>query len=224
MQAAAPIVPKSVDISAGNLVQWDGAGWKVANVGETQIGLVGDNDRFTEIPRAVFEKLVIEGRITGIRFDDVPDVHPEVMRRLAQASREDFAEANRRAAVVRAHIKGEPITEAVPERTLYLWLANYRAAEASFGNGYAGLLPRPRRGNSKKKLPPNSYALLQEFIEGDYETLKQKRKFEVYGEYLLSCERRGILAASYKTFCQAVKRRPRHAQTLKRQGRRASYK
>lgn len=224
MQAATPIAPKSVDISAGNLVQWDGAGWKIANVGETQIGLIGENNSFTEIPRAVFEELVIEGRITGVRFDDVPDVHPEIRHRLAQASQEDFAEANRRAAVVRAHIKGEPITETVPERTLYLWLANYRAAEASFGNGYAGLLPRPRRGNSKMKLPTDSHALLQEFIENDYETLKQKRKLEVYGEYLLACERSSILPASYKTFCQAVKRRPRHTQTLKRQGRRASYK
>lgn len=224
MQAASPIAPKSVDISAGNLVQWDGAGWKIANVGETQIGLVGENHSFTEIPRAVFERLVVEGRITGVKFDDVPDVHPEIRRRLAQASREDFAEANRRAAVVRAHINGEPLTETVPERTLYLWLAKYRAAEASFGNGYAGLLPQPRRGNSKMKLPPNSYALLQEFIENDYETLKQKRKFEAYSSYLLACERRGILAASYKTFCKAVKRRSRHTQTLKRQGRRASYK
>jgi transposase InsO family protein len=224
MQAAAPIAPKHVDISAGNLVQWDGAGWKIANVGETQIGLIGENNSFTEIPRAVFERLVVEGRVTGVRFNDVPDVHPEVMRRLAQASQEDFAEANRRAAVVRAHISGDPLTKTVPERTLYLWLANYRAAEASFGNGYAGLLPRPRRGNSKKKLPSNSYALLQEFIENDYETLKQKRKFEAYSSYLLECERRGCHAASYKTFCKAVKRRSRHTQTLKRQGRRASYK
>jgi transposase InsO family protein len=216
--------PRCIDLSAGNFIQWDGAGWKIANAGEKQIGLIGENNSFSEIPRTTFEKLVIEGRITGVQFNEAPDTHPEVKHRLAHASREDFAEANRRAAIVRAHLQGESIPEPIPERTLYFWLANYRAAETSFGNGYIGLLPQPRKGNSTKKLPTNSQALLQEFIENDYETLKQKRKFEVYGAYLLACKRRGILAASYRTFCKAVKQRPRYTQTLKRQGRRASYK
>jgi putative transposase len=47
--------------------------------------------------------------------------------------------------------------------------------------------------------------------------------FEVYAAFTRACEEKGIVTASYKTFCQAVKRRPGGEQTLKRQGPRAAY-
>lgn len=66
--------------------------------------------------------------------------------------------------------------------------------------------------------------LIEEFVQNDYETHKQKGKYVVYSAYRLTCEQRGIMPASYKTFCKAVKNRSRYEQTLKRQGRRAAYK
>lgn len=47
--------------------------------------------------------------------------------------------------------------------------------------------------------------------------------FEVYAAFARACEEKGFVTASYKTFCQAVKQRPKEEQTLKRQGRRAAY-
>jgi len=53
--------------------------------------------------------------------------------------------------------------------------------------------------------------LLDEFIQKNYETIKQKKVFEVYAAFTRAGEEKGIVTASYKTFCQAVKRRARAA-------------
>ncbi len=65
---------------------------------------------------------------------------------------------------------------------------------------------------------------MEKFISEDYETLKQKRMFEVYGSLILACEQNGAIAPSYKAFVKAVKQRSGYEQTKKRQGHRAAYK
>jgi putative transposase len=217
--------PRPVDLAAGSLIQWNGVGWRVANVGETLIGLVGEDESFTEIPVTVFDQLVREGRIVSDAKAPRSDVPDEVRKRFVEADQASLAEANRRAEMVDAYLRGDfPLkNDVVPERTLLRWVARKREAEEAYGAGFVGLIPRPRSGNGKRRLPPETERALNDFIKNDYETLKQKRKFEVYAAYLLACERQGIVAASYKTFCKTVKLRSRYEQILKRQGRRAAY-
>jgi transposase InsO family protein len=64
---------------------------------------------------------------------------------------------------------------------------------------------------------------MQEFIQRDYETLKQKTRYASWILLKLACEEQSVLAPSYKTFCVAVRQRPILDQVLKRQGRRAAY-
>lgn len=64
---------------------------------------------------------------------------------------------------------------------------------------------------------------MSDIIATDYETLKQKRKFHVYGALVRSCESEGTVAPSYKTFSAAVDRRLQGDLVLKRCGRRAAY-
>ncbi len=93
------------------------------------------------------------------------------------------------------------------------------------GSGYFGLLPRiAQRGNRNSRLPEASRQMLARFIEEDYESLKQKTRFASWAGLKLECDKRGITAPSYVTFCAAINRRPAFEQTLKRQGRRAAYK
>jgi transposase InsO family protein len=68
-----------------------------------------------------------------------------------------------------------------------------------------------------------SQQMMEHFVEQDYETLKQKTRYASWAGLKLGCESQGIAVPSYKTFCTAVKNRPALDQTLKRQGRRASY-
>lgn len=98
--------------------------------------------------------------------------------KLRKANEQDLAMANNRLHHVLAHLKKTPQpTAPVPARTLRRWVAAYRAAEISIGNGYVGLLPEPRRGNTTPKLPEESRTIMSEFIASDYESLKQKTKY-----------------------------------------------
>src|SRR5271165_284004 len=113
----------------------------------------------------------------------------------------------------------------VTGRTFLRWLARYRTAEDSLGAGYLGLLPKSGgRGNCTPRLSEASRRLMEEFLEQDYETLKQKTRYASWVGLKLACENQGVAVPSYKTFCVAVKNQPALNQTLKRQGRRASYK
>jgi transposase InsO family protein len=214
-----------VNMRIGELVLMDAVGWKIANVGETLVGLVGEGQSYTEIPIRAFEEMVKEGRVVGAKDDGPPRLHPEAERLFLSASREALAAANRRADLLSAWERGELEPDAqVPERTLRLWRSLSAASQVQYGNGYIGLLSKERRGNPSDKLPPATRQLINYFIENDYETHKQKGKFAVYAAYLKACEGQQVEPASYKTFCRAVKLRPAGEQTFKRQGRRAAYK
>ncbi|MGH7146874.1 MAG: Mu transposase C-terminal domain-containing protein [Pyrinomonadaceae bacterium] len=227
MAAPAKDSPTSVvTLSVGQTVIWDGVAWKILNVGQTSIVLSGNERALIEAPRQHFEELVKNGRILGATIDANTTMHPEISSRLEAAREADFRIANQRAAIVRAHLRGEalPPDSSTSERTLRHWTAQYRAAESIGGTGYTGLLPQTgRRGNRALKMPEPSKNLLTRFIEDEYETLKQQSRSAVYAKLLKAGEEQGVQVPSYKTFCDEVNQRASAQQTLKRMGRRAAY-
>lgn len=213
--------PRSVTFAPGASIVWDGRISSIVNSGEKTVSLLGEDRAFTEIPIEVLEALVKEGRIAATGFP----AESETSGLLLAASEDDLRVANHRFEVVRAYLNGEPSPEgAVPERTLRFWAARYRKAKEHHGSGYLGLIPRAsQRGNRGSKLPEESRALLNQFIEQDYETLKQKSKFAAWAGLLRACEEKEVVAPSYATFCLAARRRPAFESVLKRKGRRAAY-
>lgn len=148
-----------------------------------------------------------------------------VETRLAKASENDLHIANLRLQYVSNALRGEAEDgpEAPAGRTLRRWRAAYCKAESAMGSGYIGLLPEARRGNSKAKLPELSRTLMEEFITGDYETLKQKTVYASWLALKSACDKKGVVLPSYKTYRLAIRRRPVLERTLKRQGTRAAY-
>lgn len=221
-----PATPTFLNLKAGTSIQWGSNIWVIVNVDEAMVGLVGEGNNFVEVPTTAFENLVQQGRITSIKTNASSSIHSEAQIRFKQADQRAYAEANRRYEIVQSYLSGNPLPANIntPARTLRFWVNQYRRAQEVYGTGYVGLLPRPNKGNPAEKLPSSTRALIDEFIESDYETIKQKRKYEVYAAFLLACQQRGVIPASYKTFCTAVKRRPQYRQTLKRQGTKAAYK
>ena len=145
---------------------------------------------------------------------------------LTRAGPEDLAKAHRRYATIAPDLRGEKGASPaqVSARTRRRWLANYGAAEKAHGVGFAGLIPRTReRGNCTKRLTEGTQALVIEFIDQHYETIKQQGKSAVYGKLALECEKRGLVPPSYTTWCRYVKQRPREEQVRKREGTRAAY-
>lgn len=151
---------------------------------------------------------------------------PEISKMLSNADEQDLRIANLRCRIVRGRLQNGPCASdpSVPARTLRRWNASYRAAETKYRNGYLGLLPRSHdRGNSTQRLPENTRLLMNEFIAGDYETLKQKSMYISWIGLKRACEALNTQAPSYKTFSLAVRAKAGFRQTLKRQGRRAAY-
>ena len=134
--------------------------------------------------------------------------HSEAFHLLASASEQDLVAANRRFDLVKRHLGGEKAPHSIPARTLRLWVAQYRLAKEQYGNGYVGLLGKTsKRGNRTSRLPEESRDLLIQFIENDYENLRQKTKIASWAALKRKCDERGIEAPSYVTFCVAVRER-----------------
>jgi transposase InsO family protein len=157
-------------------------------------------------------------------FCESPDVHSEAFLLLASAGELDLAIANRRFDIVRRHLAGDRLSCSTPARTLRLWVAQYRSARERYGSGYLGLLPKiSKRGNRTSRLPETSQKLLAQFVESDYESLRQKSRLASWAALKRKCDECGVVAPSHVTFNVAVRKRPVFDQTLKRKGRRAAY-
>jgi len=212
-------------LRAGAMVTWDGSAWHVANIGASTVALLGQDGRLLELPDATLESLVKKGRITPSSEDPDLTACRKISDEILRASEEDLRVANHRAIAVRQRLVGEnPTGAAVPARTLRRWIARYRAAETKFGAGYIGLLPRTAdRGNPTRRLSELPLRLMNEVIESDYETVKQRSRIASWATLKEICKRESVPTPSYATFCLAVRNRNRAKQTLKRQGPRAAY-
>jgi transposase InsO family protein len=149
----------------------------------------------------------------------------ELAKRLLEATEADLQLANKRLEVVRQHLVGDSSSteESTSCRTLRRWLSAYHAAQRLWDNGYVGLLPKRRPGNSTPRLPEASVQLMNEVIKTEYETKKQKNRYACWIFLQRACEQEGVPTPCYMTFCRAVRKRAGCAQTSKRQGHRAAY-
>ena len=141
------------------------------------------------------------------------------------ASTPDLAKANHRFHLVQAYLQRQTeIYRDVSERTLRDWVKKFRTAEAQYGCGYVGLLPRTaKRGNRTAKAPNSSKELLDTFIAEYFETPRQAPAISVYRAYQRACEQQGIPHLATSTFYQRLKQRRSTEHLKKRQGTKATY-
>jgi putative transposase len=214
------------DLRCGITVAWDGRIWNIVNVGKTSASLLSDDRQLMEFPRTAVEALIQQKRIEIVPTDVGHGSDPAICERLSRAREVDLGVANQRSRLIHYYLESGrlPAETDVPARTFYRWLAQYRAAETGYGSGYLGLLPESgKRENHTPRLCEASRRLMEESLVQDYETLKQKTRYASWVGLRLSCEAKAIPVPSYQTFCVAVNKRSSFSQTLKRQGRRASY-
>src|SRR5438034_52382 len=168
--------------------------------------------------------LIAAGRLYVDLYGE-PLAEPATVR-VFQDREDDLKVANCRAGIVRRRLSGQPPTdgETISARTLRRWISRYRAAESEWSAGYVGLLPRTsHRGNSTRRLPEESLRLMNEVIEREYETVRQKSRSACWAILKETCKQQAIPAPSYTSFCLAVRQSNKFKQTLKRQGPRAAY-
>jgi transposase InsO family protein len=198
----------------------------VVNVGITSIGLLSEDQKLAELPITAFEDLVQQKRIELASEDLKKVAESNILERLSRASERDLRIANYRSGFVDRYRREQalPAMTEVPLRTFYRWVAQYRHAEMIYGSGYLGLLSdHGAKGNRTSKLPEAARREMTEAFEQDYETVKQKTLYASWIKLKLSCDKKGIVPPSYKTFAIAACRRDPYRQRLKRQGRRSAY-
>lgn len=215
-------IPLPLILKAGHLLKWDGNSCSIVNVGKTAVSLLMEGRTLMELPLDTLADAIKQGRVTTASQDLPNPSGDHVQARLSQAGESDLKTATERCRIVSRFLQGER-EFAVPARTVRRWVAAYRTAENQLGSGYLGLLPAPNAGNPVSKLPEATRSLMMEFLEKDYETLKQKTQYATWCALRLACERQGFVSPSFKTFCTAVRQRPGFEQTLKRRGPRAAY-
>jgi putative transposase len=215
-------------LSPGTRVWWDGQLWHLVNLGHTTVILRTDDGTLLDLARAYFLHQIEQGLITLPRpptTDEWAYVHPEAQQRLRTAAPADLATANHRWMFVSAYLERRPLAADAPSpRTLRTWVAQWRAAEATYQCGYVGLLPHTaQRGNRLQRTPQAVYDFLDTFIAEHFETPTRPPARAVYRTYQHACGERGLVGLSERTFYRRLARRRGTLQTTKRYGARAAY-
>jgi len=227
LPASAVVGTGAAPIRVGASIDWDGTLWRIVNVGDAGIALLGEDGVVVNLPHANVQTLVARGMIVGVPEQMVVGREEEARDLLLAASPAARDEATRRSRLVLAHRNGERLPgDTTPERTLYHWGRQWRAAQERYGPRFAivGLLPQVhRRGNRQAKMPPEVRELADAFIAHKLETLKGGTKRAIWGALCRACEERGLEPPSYTTFWRLVRCRPRHQQRVKTLGPRAAY-
>ena len=232
-----------IDERPGTCVEWDSRPLQIVHVGSTGIVLQNEDRIPIELTLEHWNSLLQRGQIKSLAANVAQDssaLHQELLH----SSESRLEDANRRAlAIVPSPTcntkRGIAVEEAtdkslrppknttiitVSARSLRRWKQKYREAELIHGHGYIGLLDcKHKRGNGKLKISEAVRLLMEKIIESDYENVINRRRIHVHAQFTLECEKFGLNAPSYKTFCAAVKARSGSAQTGKREGKRAAY-
>lgn len=211
-------------LTANMRLLWDGRLCTLLNLGQTTTTLQPETGALVEIPRTDFVRLIDTGKITvphapgASSFLALP---ADVQRVWSAASERDLEIATQRYQALHT----TTTTSAVPARTLRSWAARFHEAEATYGVGFVGLLPRTSRsGNRTPKTPQETLALLDTCIAEHFEQPTQPHARTVYRLYCQQCIQHGLSALSERTFYRRIAARRGPAQTHARRGKRAAYR
>lgn len=218
------IRPAMVEIAHGALFNWNGVMWTCINPSPTVITLKKGDGTFQEVPRAIVNELIDDGRIlvapqvqTNSSMDD-----GEVARRIARASPTDLRMGNLRYGRIVGYLFRA--AQAPKSRTERRHLAAYKEAEAVYGNGYIGLLPNSSKsGNRLPRLHHQVLDLVLKQVKDNYLNAKNRNVKSVFALIKDECEERSLPPPSYAWLCRFIKKLPAHAVAVARKGRKGAY-
>ena len=210
----------------GAELTWDGVHWKLLNLGNHQVDISAAG-RFQSLPRDVFEGLVRDATIvqrTDQRAIATGALAEEAFAMMSKASTNDLRCATLRLGRIEPFLSPGRRKGRAPSRTERRYLADYRAAEAAYGNGFVGLLPGfSSCGNRRARLCEDVLTIVQERINEDYKNPKNVRAKRVHEKIEKECERKSLPAPSYAWFCRLIKRLDLYNLKKQREGARAAY-
>jgi putative transposase len=214
-------------LSANASLDWDGKRWTLLNLGKTTTTLLPEEGILIQLETPVFLHLVDSN---AIQVKDTSQsvamaLSAEVHQLLIEAGDEALEVANERYQLMEAYqSKQREVYAGTPTRTIRDWLAHFRDAEAAYGCGYVGLLPKTAaRGNRNPKADEASRRFLDEAVTQFYARPKQQKKRDVFLLYQRTCLEQNIQPVSERSFYRHLKKVSGPALTEKRKGARAAY-
>jgi putative transposase len=209
-------------VRAGERFSWDGRPWAIVNVGQCSVGILGDEE-IVNLPVLAFEKLIKDGKLIPTGNSAASSDHPEVTRRLQGASQKDFQVANKRMKNIANYLDtSKPRPLIPPNRTLRRQVAAYRSAQAAYGSGFIGLLPRTS-AQSRQQLDDETLCAMIESIKANFESQEQPSISSAWSTFQAERLAANKPCPSYETYRKAVHDRPAYEQALRRKGPRAAY-
>lgn len=217
----------STTLHANAPLDWDGKRWTLLNLGETTTTLLPEEGTLIHLETAVFLHLVDTHaiRVKDTSQNSVIALSAEVHRLLSSAGPEALNVANQRYRLVEAYQnKQREVYAGTPTRTIRDWQAHFRDAEAAYGCGYVGLLPKTTaRGNREPKVAEESRRFLDEAIAQMYARPKQQKARDVFVAYQRTCLEQNVQPVTERTFYRHLKKASGPALTEKRKGAKAAY-
>ena len=212
-------------LKVGVELEWDGACWKLANLGTTEVTLA-DSSSIHTLPRKVFDRLVDRAKIvqrTDASALAGSGLAAEAYEKMSKASPNDMRYAALCLRKIEPFLHHREGPCPAPARTQRRHLAAYRAAEAVYGNGFVGLLPGfSKCGNTKARLAVETLKIVQERVNTDYANPKRVRAKRVQDSIVKECKEKSFPAPSYAWFCRFINRMDIYNLKKAREGSRAA--
>lgn len=219
---ACPLVPlHTINLSPGTPVLWDGNPWTILNVGNSDVYLEDENHAISTLSLETFQSLVSGGAILGLPAEP-ESRHKLVNDILKHASPSDLELAVHRVNCLDA---AKHDRTRIPPRTLRYLRKRAHEAEVCYGNSFAGLVPRvSARGNRDRKVAPEAIEIMGKIIGTEVLTPTANNISACYGMVINSCNEKGIVPPSDKTFRAEIKKRREEEVVLARHGEKAAYR
>lgn len=217
-QATSEIGASTLELRAGESVEWSGRTCLLANVTATSVWLRPAGGELVSLAMDEVERLIASGAIRAIPAGSTAEAVPDAFRTASPAA---MAIAERRYRILERGWQGG-VCE-VPKSTVRDWRRNYREEERRSGFGLAGLLPDRRGRKSAPQLEMSVEDVMRDLIESFYETLDAPTKKALHDQVVKACVDAGLEPPCYATLLARLQRRDRHTSDRKRSGHKKAY-
>lgn len=239
--------PPIIDLALGKTLIWDMKTWTILNVGEHQVSLLNKSRDMVHLPTRHIEQMVREGRLVGATVNSSPSLSEQAQARVNAASEQDLEMALQRQKIVDAcrlvkswtaqggveptnheDVKrlrdAQAVLAETPPRTCREYVRLYREGEATFGSGFANLIPQTsKRGNRQSRISKEHQDLIVAVIKEHLLNHTLLKFSKAYGPYKVECEKKGFAHVSLKTFLAVINRIPKQEMAEAREGMRVAY-
>ena len=214
-----------VTVANGVAVNWDGRAWRIVNVGETQVSLVNDTGYHSSFPVETFKEMVSTGQVEAVSHGISDALHAEGELILLRADEHALNKANELFQLIAPHLTGETPPKCTPSeaRQITRVMKRFREAEAYYGVGYLGLIPKWYLCGAQFSTLPEAVLDLMAVYAGKFETSIGRTISSVHAMLSDACAAKGLDVPRYETFREFLRRRPIYAQQLGRKGPKGAY-